>query len=345
MALQKVNITELARKAGVSISTISRAVNTETRGKVAASTLRKIDALLEKYSFTPNLAAKYLRKVSTKTIGLVFPYLPGIFYSPYYHHILAGVTDFLKNTDYQFKLLLLSENKDWDQYDFKIGERVDGLVIVHWFKYFKEISVLENLGIPCVVINDIQLDTQIPFIGVDHEIGGQIAANCLYSAGHRNIAIMAGPTWSKDNQQRIKGFTGFLNTVGITVSDSRMITADFLELKAYQQTDKLFKNDRSVTALFCCNDQMAYGVIRRMKELGISCPDQVSVIGFDDDPWSATHNPPLTTIQVPVYNLAQSAIQTLISSLQNQRSDVDPAQDPIFLPIRLIERQSVKKIL
>ena len=345
MTLEKVNITELAHKAGMSISTISRAINPETRGKVAAKTLKRIDYLLEKYSFTPNLAAKSLRKSSTKTIGLVFPYLPGIFYSPYYHHILAGVTDFLKDTEYQFKMLLLSENqKKWDHYDFKIGERVDGLIIIHWFKYFSKISILENLGIPCAIINDLQENNRVRFFGVDHVVGGQIAANCLYTAGHRNIAILAGPDWSKDSQQRISGFLDFLKKVGIRVNPEFILTADFLETRAYEKIDSLFKKNSSITALFCCNDQMAYGAIRRLKELGISCPSDISVVGFDDDPWSATLHPPLTTIQVPVYELAKSAVQGLMGDLQSEDPKTLPARRPVLLPVRLIERHSVKKI-
>lgn len=346
MALQKVNITELAQKAGISISTISRAINPETRGKVAAKTLKRIDSLLEEYSFTPNLAAKSLRKSSTKTIGLVFPYLPGIFYSPYYHHILAGVTDFLKDTEYQFKMLLLSENrKKWDHYDFKTGERVDGLIIIHWFKYFSKISILENLGIPCTIINDLEDNDHVRFVGVDHVVGGQIAANCLYSAGHRKIAILTGPDWSRDSQQRVAGFEGFLKKVGVHLNPEFIVNADFLEARAYESIDSLFKKDSSITALFCCNDQMAYGAIRRLKELGISCPEDISIIGFDDDPWSATFNPPLTTIQVPVYDLAKSAIQSIIGDLRNENSAPIPPKQSLLFPVRLIERQSVKKIV
>lgn len=343
--MQKVNITQLAQKAGISISTISRAINPETRGKVAAKTLKRIDSLLEQYSFTPNLAAQSLRKTSTKTIGLVFPYLPGIFYSPYYQHILAGVTDYLKATDYQFKMLLLSENKQkWDHYDFKTGERVDGLIFVHWFKYFSDLSMIENLGIPSTVINDLEDNPHLRFVGVDHRIGGQIAANCLYSAGHRKIAVLAGPQWSKDSEQRIAGFAGFLKKVDVELNQDLIVEADFLETRAYEQMDNLLKRGSQITAIFCCNDQMAYGAIRRLKELGKSCPEDISIIGYDDDPWSATFSPPLTTIHVPVYDLAKRAIQGLIYDLGEDLAQGVPSKPPVLLPVRLIERQSVKKI-
>lgn len=349
MEPRKVNITELARKANLSISTISRAVNAETRSKVAPRTLKKIDALLEKYSFTPNLAARTLRKSTTKTIGIVFPYLPGIFYSPYYQHILSGIADTLQGSEYQFKMLLLDQDpQKWDHYDFKIGERVDGLIIIHWFKYFSSISVLEQLGIPCVIINDIENTKRAKharFVGIDNVLSGQIAAHYLYAAGHRKIAVMAGPLWSKDSDQRLEGFQEYLNKNGLGLDPRWIVRADYLEHFAYQKIDQLFKDINQITAIFCCNDQMAYGTIRRLRELGIFCPQDVSVLGFDDDPWSENFEPPLTTLRVPVYQLAKRAIQTLIDDLKIE----DPFEnrgifDPEFLPVQLIERQSVKKI-
>lgn len=123
-----------------------------------------------------------------------------------------------------------------------------------------------------------------------------------------------------------------------------IVNADFLETRAYQQIDILFKNDSAITALFCCNDQMAYGAIRRLKELGKSCPEDISIIGYDDDPWSATFTPPLTTIHVPVYDLAKRAIQGLIYDLGEDPVSTAPLKPPVLLPVGLIERQSVRKL-
>ena len=97
----------MAKKAGVSVATISRAMNEETRKKVSQETLIKIDRLVERCKYTPSLAAKNLRKTSTKTIGVVFPYVNNIFYSSYYTNILSGVANYLIGTEYQFKLILL----------------------------------------------------------------------------------------------------------------------------------------------------------------------------------------------------------------------------------------------
>lgn len=151
---KRLDIYDLAKNVGVSIATISRAINTQTRGKVATETLSRIDKAIKKYGYTPSLVAKQMGLSATKTIGVVFPYLPGIFYSNYYNHILAGVSDYLFNSEYQFKLLLLKDKTDhWNQHDFKAGEGIDGILLTHWFKFFTKSAVFQKLNIPCVIIN------------------------------------------------------------------------------------------------------------------------------------------------------------------------------------------------
>lgn len=339
----KVNIKEMARKAGVSVATISRAMNSETRDKVASKTLKKVDKLIRKYAYTPNLAAKNLRQSSTKTIGVIFPYLCGIFYISYYNHILAAISDFLLQTDYQFKMLLLKEEKSqWDHYNFKSGERVDGLIVTHWYKFFSKKSVLEEMDIPCVIINDWDKKVKAFFVCGDHFRGGQTVASHLYSLGHRHIAVLTGPSWSRDSQQRFNGFRAFLRQVGVSLDPNLVSRADYLEEKACEKVEKFLERNSKITAIFCCNDQMAYGAIRGLKQMGISCPQDISVVGYDDDSRSESFGPSLTTIRVPIYDLAKEAGRSLVDYLKNKNSK--PLVGQTLLPVHLIERKSVRDI-
>ena len=341
----KINIKEIAKKARVSVATISRASNPETRQKVAAKTLKRIDTLIEKYGYTPNLAAKNLRQVTTKTIGVILPYLPGIFYSSYYIHILSGIADSLLDTEYQFKMLLLKEEKrQWDQYDFESGERVDGLIITHWFKFFSRKAVLEKMNIPIVIINDFDKTVKTQFFYADHFQGGYKVAEYLHAMGHRRIAVVLGPHWSHDSRHRLEGCKAFLASVGISLAPDLIFSADYHEQTAYARAEELLKKKSRFTAIFCCNDQMAFGVIRKMEELGISCPKDISVVGYDDETRSASFRPPLTTVQVPVYDLARQGTQCLINYLRLPADSAKPLVGQTILPVALVERQSVKKI-
>ena len=148
------NIYELAKKANVSIATVSRAVNPATRDKVSPETLEKIDALVKKHRYAPDMAARNLSTASYHTIGIILPHDPGIFFNDYYCSILCGIADHLLTTDHRFKMIMLKQDAKWDKYNFRATEGVDGLIITHWPNFFTDKLVLEKLGVPCVVIND-----------------------------------------------------------------------------------------------------------------------------------------------------------------------------------------------
>lgn len=341
---KKINIYNIAEKAGVSIATVSRAMNPETRVRVAPATLKKIEKYVRQYGYTPNQAAKNLAMTETKTIALVFPYLPGIFYSNYYSHILAGVSDTLRDSGYQFKLLLLKEEEGrWDRYDFQAGERVDALLLTHWFKYFQDASFFKTTKIPCVILNDIDPKLPVRFVGTDHQLGGRIAANYLYSLGHRRVAVMSGPSWSLDSRSRLQGFQAFFKENGCAIPADGIMEGDFLESTAYAKTDELLQKVPEITAVFACNDQMAFGIIRRLKERGMACPDTISVMGFDDEIAAQSYDPALTTVHVPVYDMAVEGTRLLLDCLKN----AVPAKEfcgVSTLPVRLVERKSTIKI-
>jgi LacI family transcriptional regulator len=204
-------ILELAKKAQVSIATVSRALNPHTRHKVKAKTLEKIEDLMRKHSYSPNLAAKNLRRTTFQVIGILVPHLRGVFMGDYYPKLLSGVSDALLDSSYHFKMVMLkSENKKWDHYNFKFSEGVDGLIISHWPVFFSDKSVLNRLGIPCAVINDPEVSVQAYFVSCDNEEGGRLAAEHFYRQGHRKIAVLTGPEWSGDSILRLKGFQCFL---------------------------------------------------------------------------------------------------------------------------------------
>ena len=337
----KMNIKFVAKKAGVSVATISRAMNPETRHKVAPKTLEKIDVTVRECGYTPNIAAKNLRQMTTKRIGVIFPYFRSIFYNSYYIHILSGVSDYLWDTPYQFKPLMLKEEKNlWEQYDFRSGERVDGVIIIHWSKFFSVKSIVEKINVPSVVINDFDKDLQTTFVCADHYKGAQLAAEHFYKNGHRHFAVMKGSAWSKDSIVRLQGFQDYLKAFGVTIPEELIVSADYKETDAYEQIETLLKRKRKFTALFCCNDTMAFGVLRKLEKLKIAVPEEISVIGYDDDIHSQDTRPALTTIGVPLYQMAQTGTKLLINYLEKKNFS-KPFVGVSLLPVELMERKSV----
>jgi DNA-binding LacI/PurR family transcriptional regulator len=334
----------VAAKAGVSVATISRAMNPATRSKVAKATLQKVDAVVRRYGYAPNVAAKYLRQSTTHTVGVLLPFGVGIFRDDYYTEILAGITDYLAGTDFQFKLLLLKNTEQqWNRYDFKSSERIDGLVVTHWSAFFASRAVLEKVNVPCVVINDADASIKTQFVCGDHLAGGALAAQYLYACGHRRIAVLTGPEHSVDSNLRVAGFQQYLQQKGAPLQEGAVVRADFQEQKAYEVTAKLFATRLSPTAVFCCNDQMALGVLRRLRELGLACPDHVSVLGYDDISQAAAAQPPLSTMHVPLYELGTEAVRILVGHLSSSLPE-KKLTGCRLLPVSLVERASVKTV-
>ncbi len=342
---KKLNIKEMAKIAGVSVATISRAMHPDTRERVAPATLKEIDALIKRYRYTPSLAAKFLRRSSTKTIGVVFPYVRNIFYSSYYTHILAGVANSLMNTGYQFKILLLREESKKEYYDFRSGEGVDGLILTQWFRFFSKEFMLNTMNVPCSVINDYEKGIKAKFFCGDHYAGGEMAAEHFYSLGHRHIGVISGSSWSRDSIQRVKGFRDRLDQFGYALDSNLILQGDYdIDEKTRKRVDELLEKDPKLTAIFCCNDNIAFMVIEHLKTRGLSCPEDISVVGYDDDFRAALYSPALTTIHMPVYELASEAVGALIDHLRERDADNPASFDGRKLvQVHLVQRSSVRK--
>lgn len=332
----------MAEKAGVSVATISRVLNPETRKDVAPKTLEKIDQMIEKHGYAPNIAAKNLRKTIFKTIGVIVPHHKGVFFSDYYIKILSGVSDALLDTDYKFKMVMLKvDKKKWDQYGFQYSESIDGMLVTHWPKFFSSKSFFQKLKIPCVVINDYESDIKAYFVVCDNEEGGRLAALTFYSAGHRQVMVFTGHEWSSDSQQRLNGFKKYYKQKGNPISSENIVCAHFQFNEAYEWVKQNWDPAKGITAIFCVNDGMAMGVLKGLREKGVRCPKDVSVIGFDNEPASAVQKPPLTTIEQPVYEMAEEGSRILLEILESRsrrKTEVKQFQ------VQLVQRESVKII-
>lgn len=342
--MKKLTIYEIAKKAKVSIATISRAMNTRTRHKVAPVTLEKIDRLIEESGYTPNVAARNLSQSASRTIGVVVPQIYGLFLSDYYSKVLSGVSDALIGSEYQFKLVMLSPDlSPWDLHDFKYGEGVDGLVVTHWPKYFSNKNFFQKLKIPSAIISDMEKGVQTHRVSCDNNQGGELAAEYLMKKGHKKIAVLTGPKWSNDSFLRLNSFKNRLKESGVSLDASLVVSANYQEEDAFAKMRKLARSKKKFTALFCLNDSMAIGAIKGLQEEGLKCPQDISVIGFDDERRASFENPLLTTVHQPVYEIAKGATQLLVSDLQQRKEGRKKYLEQVF-PVYLVERHSVRKV-
>ena len=334
----KRRLKEIAEEVGVSMSTVSRAINPSTRDKVAPATLKRIDELVEQCGYSPNEAARSLRKTKTKTIGIVLPAYQGLFHNSIFTDVLAGVSDCIMETDYTFKLILLKDSKKkWTECDFKSSEGVDGLVVTQWAHLFSG-EINPQFKMPAVFINDYEPKINAYFVCSDGFIGGHKVAEYLYSLGHTKLGVITGPEWSSDSVVRLDGFRSYLRNKELDVDPRAIIDGGYLEEKAYNVTEELIDRNPNITAIFCCNDEMAFGVLRRLKEMGKSCPGDISVVGYDNLYRSLLSEPRLTTVGDPIYGMAAQGTKALIDYLEGDKKE--PFVGKKFFCGELIERES-----
>lgn len=330
-------IYDLSRMADVSVATVSRALSPETEHKVRPETLQRIKALAQKHNYVPNLAAKNLNRVATRTIGIALPHRLGAFKSDYYMQILAGVSDALYEADYQFKLVMLRENREsWDRHDFRSVDGVDGLIVTHRHALFSNGSVFERMDIPVVVISDPEPGLKAHVIAADNVSAGAQAAEHLLENGHRDILVLTGPSVSYDSRMRLKGFRKAVakSKEPVQIETRR---ADFAQHRAREVIADQLNQGRHFSAVFCCNDEMALGTLEALADARIRCPEEVSVIGCDGDPRTAMTVPPLTTVHIPLYDIAKLAAEIL---MKEKRGEPSKPVEHIF-PVELIKRSSV----
>jgi LacI family transcriptional regulator len=319
----------VAKEAGVSIATVSRIIN--GTAKVSAERKEAVDAAIAKLNFRPNAAARGLALGKSNTIGVITQAID----SPFYGEGLRGIEDYLQQRGYT--ALFMSGN--WDEDDEErcmselLARRVDGIII---FSGRLEDRQLANYAkqVPLVVSGRSLKAPNIFSLQVDDEQGARLATRHLIELGHRRIAFIAGILDHADASLRFKGYRRALEEAGIAHDPKLVVPGDFHEEGGVDATLRLLKSGNKFTALFCVNDQTAYGACLALYRSGLNCPRDVSVVGFDDLHSSSYRVPPLTSVRQSIRVLGESSGAAMLQMLQGERPDIALPQ------VELIVRES-----
>jgi LacI family transcriptional regulator len=319
----------VAKEAGVSIATVSRIIN--GTAKVSAERKHAVDAAIAKLNFRPNAAARGLALGKSNTIGVITQAID----SPFYGEGLRGIEDYLQQRGYT--ALFMSGN--WDEDDEErcmselLARRVDGIII---FSGRLEDRQLANYAkqVPLVVSGRSLKAPNIFSLQVDDEQGARLATRHLIELGHRRIAFIAGILDHADASLRFKGYRRALEEAGIAHDPKLVVPGDFHEEGGVDATLRLLKSGNKFTALFCVNDQTAYGACLALYRSGLNCPRDVSVVGFDDLHSSSYRVPPLTSVRQSIRVLGESSGAAMLQMLQGERPDIALPQ------VELIVRES-----
>jgi len=328
---RKVTIRDLAEAAGVSVTTVSQILNGKGE-RFSLDTRRRVHQLQEEMGYVPDFNARNLIMKSAQTIGVLVPNLG----NPFFSMFIRGVQE--TSRERHFIPLIFGANHDEQLESYYLEElikrAVDGLIIASASITAEAIdNILKKNGIPYLLI-DQNGGPSVDRVRINDEQGGQLAADHLVALGHQKIAVVMPDEPTQNLQIRLAGFKQRLAEHHIDLAASAVIHSEMTKLGGYQATKAVLA--QHPTAVFAINDETALGLMRGLHAQGVSVPQDISVLGYDDIDLDEYVVPKLTTIHQPVVTMGQQATGLLINRIQDQRQ----AAQLVDLPVDLRERES-----
>ena len=324
---------DVARAAGVHKATASRALNPNGPGRVSEQTVRRVRAVAQRLGYTPNALAKGLRTARTSTVGVVLPDLTNPLFPP----IVRGIEDVLARQGY-VALLANTDNDDQREVmhiDALRARRVDGFIVATARRDHPLLEAMALEGVPIVLVNRTTDRHDISAVLGNETSGIAAAVEHLVSLGHTSIAHVAGPHQLSTGLTRSDAFRAAMRSHGLRLRKSDVIEADAYTVSAgFAATDRLLATGRPVTAVLAANDMIAVGALQALAAKGLRCPDDVSVVGFNDMPFVDQLSPPLTTVRLPQYDVGMQAAQLLLDRLADPKNTAKSVVLPVALVVR-----------
>ncbi|MGB8648402.1 MAG: LacI family DNA-binding transcriptional regulator [Anaerolineae bacterium] len=326
-------IEDVAKRAGVSMMTVSRVINGS--GDVSPETRERVERVVEELGYVPNALARGLRFKQTKTIALVLTDIT----NPFFTTIARGVEDVASRQGFSviFCNTDESEHEEGQYINVLLQKQVDGVLLVPACSSAESISLLQSRGVPVVV-----LDRRVPGVSVDtvhcnSEQSSYRLVRHLVELGHRRVAVLTGPQIVSTAVERVAGAQRAIREAGLDDDMPLVYYGEFTQASGYHMAQQALAAAPGLTALFATNNFVAMGALRAVREAGLRMPEDVSLVAFDDIPAAFVVEPFLTVISQPAYDVGKRATELLLNRLAGQ----GPAQpQEIVLPTEFILRRS-----
>jgi len=329
------DIRDIAKEAGVSKSTVSRVLN--NNGPVNHSTRKRIEEAMATLNYSPNVFAQGMRSNRSRSIGILYPDLSNPFFPEWYKTIekisrAKGYMNYICVTDPEGK----SEDKTIKDL---LGRRIDGLI---YFSFALRPEIHKKLRLISKEIPVVFCDPTPEYSSDDNYItsngysGTCEAVKFLIKQGRRKIAYIRGEKKFAVTTDRLKGYMACLNDSGFEINEEYIVEGYFHQMGGYEAAKQLMELVPRPDAILAANDIMALGVLRYLKDAKVNVPQDVAVIGFDNISLSAISDPPLTTIALPIVEMASLTIDYLINKIENKT--IEPIHE--ILDCKLILRES-----
>ncbi len=329
--MRKVTVEDVARHAGVSTATVSRAVNGS--GTVAQHTYQRVMSSVNELGFTPTPAARNLRQQRTRNIALVVPSIV----NPFFPELVSAVHPGVAAEGYS---LLLIDSHESERAALRVvtSRIADGVLLIGSMSDLGGGTSISPVGVPVVALDRAPSVLSATVVQCENEQGAREVVEHLIERGHRDIAHITGPVGIDVADQRTTGYRAALKGRGLAVQAELIKTGDFSEDSGFAATLELIDSGHKFSAIFAANDIQAIGAIAALQLRGLSVPQDVAVAGFDGIHLTRYVNPTLTTYIQPIKTIAQRATDLLLRKISGIASAA--AQEMLRFPGELVIRES-----
>lgn len=324
------NIRDVAKAAGVSVATVSKVLNGYTT--VNQQTKEKVLRIVKETRFTPNSAARSLVGRRSMTLGM---FLTTGLAHPFFAHILSGMEQSLKTMGYD--LIYLTQIGWAKEYSFVRhcqSRNVEGVIVFGFQEDDADFSELIGSGIPTLFIDLDVKGERVGYISSDNETSLIEAVRYLNGLNHRRIAFQSAIETSYVSRQRLRGYRAGLAEAGIAYDPSYIVPSDFTKEGGYVAMKRLLQLPELPTAVICSSDVGAIGAMEAIREAGLSVPEDISVIGFDDIELASHMQPPLTTVRQDTNTIGRQAVELLDALITDEEKQPPEAIVPTELIVR-----------
>ena len=335
-------IKDVAKKAGVTIGTVSRVIN--NKRWVSEDCRKKVLLAIKDLHYKPQAHARRLRQKHSRIWGVIAPHHTAIFHSPFFTRIMEGLEAMAAENQYRLLIHPLTETaRAQVSYRILLGDgSVDGMFVLNAWSTDASIRELAEANVPFVLINGkITGQEDLPYVGFDNRGGVKLAIDHLVSLGHERIGIINGRMTTTNALERFQAFRDNLAAHKLEIPQGEWVAeGDFEEEGGYKAALKILSSVRRPSAILCASDLMAIGAVRALKDQGLSVPGDMSVVGFDNMEEAAYHEPPLTTVAFSAYEMGKLAARKM-----SQIVSEEPLEEKAtVLQPQLVVRESTRKV-
>lgn len=306
---------ELAARAKVHPSTISRVANQDPSLRIATATRTRIEALLRETEYRPNGVARGLKLRQTLVLAVVIPDIT----NPFFGALFRGIEDGAGSRGYQVLLCNTDGSPDRQRAHLHslIARRVDGVILASSFLKDPAVRWLRHQRVPYVLVNRFSDEGLDPFVGSDDVTGARLAIQHLISLGHVRIGHLAGQSTVSTGVLRRRGFLAATAEAGLQVGPELQAESGFVEEGGMRATERLLALKEPPTAVFAVTDMVAVGAYGVARRLGLRVPEDLAIVGYNDIPLAGRLIPGLTTVHVPIHEFGSAAARLLLEQIEN----------------------------